>query len=263
MSWDPDRYLGFHDLRLRPALDLLARVPLTAPERIVDLGCGPGNVARVLRERWPEAALCGVDQSVAMLARAQEVLPDARWIEADLSGWSPALPVDLVFSNAALHWVDDHPALFARLAGMVAPGGVLAVQMPANFDAPSHRLIRELAAAPAWGNCLGEVRMGAVLETGAYHRLLAPHFKVVDLWETTYVQQLVGEHAVLDWLMGTTLVPYLDRLDPSAGVAFATALKPLLASAYPVQDDGSVLFPFKRVFMVAREPRQDVSRETR
>lgn len=261
MSWDPDRYLDFHDLRLRPALDLLARIPLAAPERIVDLGCGPGNVARVLRTRWPRADLCGVDQSEAMLARAREVLPDARWIEADIANWSPAAAVDLVFSNAALHWVDDHPALFERLASMVSAQGVVAVQMPANFAAPSHRLIRELAAAPRWRDLLKDARMGSVLEAAVYHRLLAENFEFVDVWETSYFQRLLGENAVCDWLAGTTLLPYLACLDRTQGAEFVAALKPRLAAAYPLHRDGSVLFPFKRVFMVAHT-RRAVSRET-
>lgn len=262
MSWDPDRYLGFHDLRLRPAVDLLARIPLVAPASVVDLGCGPGNVARVLRERWPDAALMGVDQSAAMLVRAHETLPDARWIEADIARWRAESQVDLVFSNAALHWVDDHPALFARLAEMVTEGGVLAIQMPANFDAPSHRLIRELAVASAWAARLSGVRMGSVLEASDYHQMLAVHFEVVDLWETTYFQQLAGEHAVFEWLAGTTLVPYLDRLNAAEGAEFSGSLKPLLASAYPMRADGSVLFPFKRMFMVASRRRHGVSRGT-
>ncbi|MDO9600137.1 MAG: methyltransferase domain-containing protein [Azoarcus sp.] len=262
MSWDPDRYLGFHDLRLRPAVDLLARVPLDAPACIVDLGCGPGNVARVLRERWPDAALIGVDQSAAMLARARDVLPDARWVEADIAQWRTEGRADLIFSNAALHWVDEHPALFARLAEMVTDDGVLAVQMPANFDAPSHRLIRELASATEWAERLSGARMGSVLAASVYHQLLAAHFEVVDLWETTYFQQLAGEDAVFEWLAGTTLVPYLDRLNAVEGAEFAAGLKPLLANAYPVGSDGSVLFPFKRMFMVANGRRHRVSRGT-
>ncbi len=262
MSWSPERYLGFHDLRLRPALDLMGRISMAPPRSIVDLGCGPGNVSPLLLQRWPDAALTGVDQSAAMLERARAVLPRAQWIEADISGWHPDAPVDLVFSNAALHWVGDHPALFARLAAMLAPDSVLAVQMPANFSAPSHRLIRALAASSDWAGVLERVRMGEVLEPDAYQSLLSAHFGEVDLWETTYYQQLSGEHAVFEWLAGSTLVPYFDCLSEAQTSAFVSRLKPMLASAYPARSDGSVLFPFKRLFMLARGPVHCVPRET-
>tara|TARA_R110001583_G_scaffold132142_2_gene284086 strand:- start:47123 stop:47917 length:795 start_codon:yes stop_codon:yes gene_type:complete len=262
MNWSPDRYLGFHDLRLRPALDLMGRIAMTPPRTIVDLGCGPGNVSPLLLQRWPDAVLTGVDQSAAMLARARAVLPRAQWVEADISCWHPDAPVDLVFSNAALHWVGDHPALFARLAAMLGPDGVLAVQMPANFSAPSHRLIRELAASAEWKGALAQVRMGEVLEPDAYQSLLSAHFEELDLWETTYFQRLSGEDAVFEWLAGSTLVPYFACLSEAQTRAFVSQLKPMLASAYPARPDGSVLFPFKRLFMLARGPVHRVPRET-
>ncbi|AWI78847.1 trans-aconitate 2-methyltransferase [Parazoarcus communis] len=262
MNWSPDRYLGFHDLRLRPALDLMGRISMTPPRTIVDLGCGPGNVSALLLQRWPDADLTGVDQSTEMLERARAEIPRAQWVEADISCWYPDVPVDLLFSNAALHWVGDHPALFARLAAMLGAEGVLAVQMPANFSAPSHRLIRELAASSEWAGVFEGVRMGEVLEPDAYQSLLSAHFGEVDLWETSYYQRLSGEHAVFEWLAGSTLVPYFDRLSEAQTRAFVSRLKPMLASAYPVRPDGSVLFPFKRLFMLARGPVHRVPRET-
>jgi trans-aconitate 2-methyltransferase len=254
MAWDPERYLGFHDLRLRPALDLMGRISMGAPRNIVDLGCGPGNVATLLLQRWPAAKLTGVDQSVEMLALARQALPQAQWIEADISQWHADEPVDLLFSNAALHWVEDHPGLFAGLAGMVARDGVLAVQMPANFSAPSHGLIRTLAVSPEWSDVLGSVRMGEVLEPDAYQLLLSTHFSEVEVWETMYYQQLSGEDAVFEWLAGSTLVPYFARLSPERRARFGSQLKAVLSQAYPQRSDGSVLFPFRRLFMLARGP---------
>lgn len=261
MNWSPERYLQFDDLRLRPALDLLARIAAEAPATLADLGCGPGNVTRLLAQRWPAAEVLAVDRSAAMLARAAEHAGEEgeaarlRWIHADLAAWEPERALDLVFSNAALHWLDDHPALFARLAGMLAKEGVLAVQMPANFDAPSHRAICELAAAPAWQARLGAARMGAVLDASDYWRVLSALFHSVELWETVYWQRLVGEEPVLDWLRGTTLVPYLALLDEGAGARFVAALKSRLETVYPREGDGSVLYPFRRLFMIGRGPR--------
>jgi trans-aconitate 2-methyltransferase len=263
MAWEPDRYLQFADERLRPALDLLRQIPdpsSTGPcRRVVDLGCGPGNLAELLARRWPEAQLCGIDSSAAMLARAQSQHPDKLWLQADIARWAPAPDErpDLIFSNAALHWVDDHAELFPRLLGQLAPGGVLAVQMPGNFNAPSHRLIRELAAEAPWAPSMGQARMGAILEMADYHRILTPHCRRLQLWETTYWQTLQGEQPVLDWLRGTTLLPYLATQDEAGKAAFCAALAPRLAAAYPPGTDeqghaGPCLFPFRRVFLIAQ-----------
>lgn len=255
MSWNPERYLQFDDLRLRPALDLIGRIPCAAPAKVVDLGCGPGTVTQLLAQRWQDAEVLGVDRSPAMLTRAAQsptAATKVHWELADAASWRPKQAVDLLFSNAALHWLDDHPTLFASLAGMLTPAGVLAVQMPANFDAPSHRCIRALAEGAAWKAQLGDARMGAILTAAEYWRLLAALFRKVELWETTYWQRLTGAAPVLDWLRGTTLVPYLERLDAAAAAAFVAALQPALEAAYPRETDGSVLFPFRRLFMVSQ-----------
>lgn len=251
MGWEPERYLQFADERLRPAQDLLARIPLPAPARVVDLGCGPGNVTRLLAGRWPGAQITGVDASAAMLERARPTLPEARFELADIRHWTPADAPELIFSNAALHWLDDHPALFPRLLSLLAPGGVLAVQMPGNFDAPSHRLIRELAASPAWADRLAGARMGAVLDMPDYHRFLAPHCARLSLWETIYWQPLSGPAPVLDWLRGTTLLPYLAALSTDDQACLLAELAPRLAEAYPPDASGTTLFPFRRIFLVA------------
>jgi len=255
MSWNPERYLQYGDLRLRPALDLLARIPCQSPGRVADLGCGPGNVTALLAERWPGAQIVGVDSSSAMLSRARLNLPSLCWVQADIAEWAPAEPVDVLFSNSALHWLDEHQSLFARLAAMLARDGVMAVQVPANFDAPSHRLVRELAAAPRWAGLLSGERMGAVLAAADYWRLLSTEFSVVDVWESVYWQKLGGRSAVLNWLHGTTLVPYLSRLDEEQAAAFLAELGTRLIEAYPPESDDGVLFPFRRIFMIGRGAR--------
>lgn len=252
MGWEPDRYLQFSDERLQPAIDLLNRIPLARSERIVDLGCGAGNVTRLLTQRWPEADITGLDSSPEMLDRARRVLPTARFELSGVEHWEPDGPPDLLFSNAALHWVGDHSSLFPRLLDSLSPGGVLAVQMPGNFEAPSHRLIRELAASPAWTGKLGPGRMGAVLPMADYQHILAPRCTRLSLWETTYWQSMSGPAPVLDWLRGTTLIPYLAPLDDVTRAAFLVELGASLAAAYPADATGTTLFPFRRIFILAQ-----------
>lgn len=252
MTWEPDRYLQFSDERLRPALDLLGRVPLSRPARIVDLGCGAGNITRLLAERWPNAELTGLDSSPEMLERARTTLPEVRFELTGVEQWDSEDPLDLLFSNAALHWVGQHEILFPRLLDSLSPGGVLAVQMPGNFDAPSHRLIRELAASPAWSDKVGSGRMGAILRMADYHRLLAPRSTRLSLWETTYWQALHGPSPVLDWLRSTTLLPYVAPMDDAIREAFFAELGARLAEAYPADESGTTQFPFRRIFIVAQ-----------
>ncbi|MBI5912329.1 MAG: methyltransferase domain-containing protein [Betaproteobacteria bacterium] len=252
MSWNPQQYTRFAGQRLRPALDLIARIPLEHPQIVVDLGCGTGNVTRILRSRWPGARITGVDGSPQMLAEARKEEADIGWEQSELGSWNPAEKHDLVFSNAALHWLDDHPVLFARLAGYIASGGVLAVQMPRNFAAPSHRLMHELASSPPWRDALARLlRPMPVLEPAAYYGLLAPLARSLDIWETEYLQTLEGENPVAEWTKGTWLAPLLAALAPGARAAFEAEYRQRVAQAYPRQPDGKTMFPFRRLFIVA------------
>ena len=259
MPWNPAQYLEFADARLRPALDLLARIRLDAPRTIIDLGCGTGNVTRLLAERWPQARLVGVDSSPSMLREARAAMDgDARctFVAADLMQWQPDAPVDLVYSNAALHWLPDHAALFARVAAMVAPGGVLAVQMPDNFRAPSHTLIADIARTERWRATLGGiVREPPVSAPQDYFGWLSACMAKVDIWCTDYLQVLEarkdGEHPVAAWTKGTWLVPFLEALDEPDRDAFLREYMVGLAVAYPTRGDGRTLFPFRRLFIVA------------
>lgn len=252
-SWDPQTYLKFADHRLRPALDLMAQIPLADPHVVYDLGCGPGNVTRLLAERWPAAAVAGVDSSPEMLAQARADAPGLILLQADIARWSPTTPADLLFSNATLHWLDDHPRLLPRLMGELAPGGVLAVQMPRNGDAPSHQLIAAAAADGPWQARLAGLRpvYGSVESAAAYYRILAPLARRVDIWETEYTHVLEGENPVVEWTRGTALRPYLDALDEPERSAFLAAYAGRIADAYPAQPDGRTLMPFRRIFLVA------------
>lgn len=262
MIWDPGQYLKYASERLRPALDLMARVPLAAPREIVDLGCGAGNVTRILAERWPASAVTGIDASAAMLAAARAAAPGGGRIafrEAELAAWSAApepATADLVFSNAALHWLDDHAGLMPRLFRAVAPGGVLAVQMPANFAAPSHAALHETVTSARWrAHLLPLLRSAPVASAAQYFGWLAPEAVTVDVWTTEYVHVLPhasgGDHPVVAWTKGTALTPFLAALDNEAQQAFIGDYAARIADAYPLQADGRVLFPFRRLFVVA------------
>jgi trans-aconitate 2-methyltransferase len=256
MAWDVAVYERFAGERARPFLDLVARVPDGPVASVVDLGCGTGELTRLLLDRWPAAFVLGIDNSAAMLAAARpRALAGRLAFEAgDAGRFQPATPVDRLISNAVLHWVPDHDALIPRLAGAVAPGGVLAVQMPANFDAPSHQLMRAVAADGPWAPKLARVIAAEpVRPLGFYVETLCGLGLAVDGWETTYLHQLAGPDPVLGWVRGTALRPVLDALDPDESAAFVARYGAELRAAYPPGRHGT-LFPFRRIFFVARRP---------
>src|SRR5579862_721175 len=183
MSWAPEQYLKFADQRRRPAIDLLTRIGLASPARIYDLGCGAGNVTKLLAERWPAARITGVDSSQTMLDKARAETPKIEWVEADLAQWMPDAPPDLIYSNAALHWLDDHRRLFAKLFRSLAPGGALAVQMPRNHQAPSHTGMAAAARSGSWRATLESVlRESPVLPPADYYDILAAEGVRADIW---------------------------------------------------------------------------------
>ncbi len=249
-SWNPQQYERFAAPRLRPAIDLLARIPPGPRTNIVDLGCGGGQVTRLLRERFPEARITGIDSSAAMLERARGEI-DAEFVQADLNVWTPPPGVDLIVSNAALHWLDDHRSLVARWLEHLEPGCAVAVQMPRNRDARSHLAMAE-AAEPFAAKLAGVRTIRPVGTPSDYARLLAPHMAHVDVWETTYIHVLAGQDPVVEWTKGSGLRPYLDALGEDAE-GFVEAYRRLLREAYPPEQDGTTFYPFKRVFVVGQK----------
>ncbi|MBF0268289.1 MAG: methyltransferase domain-containing protein [Alphaproteobacteria bacterium] len=255
MSWDPQQYLKFADLRLRPALDLLARIPAQSPASVFDLGCGAGNVTRQLAARWPHASITGLDSSPDMLAEAKRQLPSARWLQADLSIWRPSQPADVIFSNALFHWIKNHRQVFAGLFESLSPGGVLAIQMPRNQQEPSHTVTSQVAGSGPWRERLAPLAdLFEIWPPDFYHDLLrgqgAAH---IDIWESVYQQALVGPDPVLEWIKGTALRPYLAALSdaPDLQAGFLKEVGLRLRDAYPMGQDGVTLLPFRRLFIVA------------
>ena len=255
-DWSPETYARFRGLRLRPALDLLAQVGDLPDGPVVDLGCGAGAVGPALSARWAGRALIGVDLSPAMLEPAAALNCYTALTRADLADWQPYVPPALIFSNAALHWLSDHGTLLARLARSLAPGGVLAVQMPRQYFAPSHRFLRDIAAAmfPDRFDFTGwEAPVAPAL---AYHEMLAP-FGTVSVWETSYIQTLdavADGHPVRHFTESTAMRPFAEKVTAEEWRGFVRAYEEALTSAYPLRPDGSVLFPFHRIFCVLTCP---------
>jgi trans-aconitate 2-methyltransferase len=255
MAWNPEQYILFSDHRLRPALDLLSQVPLISPYVIYDLGCGTGNVTALLSQHWSEAIVTGIDSSAEMLSKARGDHPSIEWQLADIERFSPTSKGNLIFSNAALHWLDDHETLFPYLLSQLRPGGVLAVQMPNNFTAPSHQNLYDLAQSPEWIDRLGSlVRPAPVHNINWYFDLLSPLVEKINIWETTYFQVLKGKDAVLEWTRGSALRPFLAALSKEEAGRFESQYAERLLEAYPVRQDDSTLYPFSRLFIVVQLP---------
>jgi len=251
--WDPARYLAFADDRSRPFVDLVARVG-TDPRTIVDLGCGPGHLTQVLRARWPEAHVHGVDSSPEMVERARATDPLSDYELADVAGWSPSSPVDLLVSNAMFQWLPDVSAVIERLASYVTPGGSFAIQVPHNFDGHGHRLLREIALREPYAPHVDETQLLRGIDgPEAYLELFAGLGWSADVWETTYLHVLSGDDPVFEWISGTGARPVLQALPDDLRGAFEDEYRAALREAYPRRPWGTVL-PFPRVFVVARRP---------
>lgn len=252
-TWNSDQYLKFASERTQSAVDLAARVTLDQPRRIIDLGCGPGNSTAVLARRWPQAELTGLDNSEAMLATARKDFPQWRWTQGDISGWIAERPYGLVFSNAAFQWVPNHAMAIPRTFAQVASGGAFAMQIPANLTAPPHRLIRELAGSAKWREKFqAPAREWRPESPAFYYDTLSPLAVRMDIWETEYLHVLPNVAAIVEWYRGTGLRPWLDALpDAAARTQFLADYEKALGPEFPPQRDGRVLFPFRRLFVIA------------
>ena len=257
MKWDPAKYVQFGDYRNRPFFDLTARIHADAPAQVVDLGCGPGNLTATLAERWPGAQVLGVDSSAEMLAKAAALVEKGsslQFEQADIADWMPAPETDVVVTNAALQWVPGHQDMMRKWLEVLRPGAWFAMQVPGNFNAPSHSLMRELAGSDRWAAKLDGVLRGveSVGEPGDYLGILLDAGCAADAWETTYLQVLPGPDPVLDWVRGTALRPVMAALDDDDARRFEAEYAAALRDAYPRSVHGTV-FPFRRIFAVGRK----------
>jgi trans-aconitate 2-methyltransferase len=253
--WDPELYGRFADQRSRPFHELVARIGVTAPANVVDLGCGDGALTATLAERWPSASVLGVDSSEEMLGSAAARKSDRlSFVLEQIQDWRPSGSIDVIVSNAALQWVPGHVSLLPRFVSALTPGGWLAIQVPGNFEAPSHALLRTLCDSPRWSDRLGTAgRWPSTPAPSDYVRSFAELGCAVDAWETTYAQVLQGADPVLTWMRGTALRPVYERLSDEEAPQFEAELGAMLREAYPAQPYGTVL-PFRRIFAVAHLP---------
>jgi trans-aconitate 2-methyltransferase len=261
-DWNPALYRRYEDERTRPARDLLARVDLDLPASgrplvVYDLGCGPGNSTELLVERFPGAEITGIDSSEAMLADARARLPGCRFERHDVAAWQPPQAPDLIYANATLQWVPGHEALVPRLFGLLAPGGVLAVQMPDNREEPTHRLMRAVADEGPWKKTIGEAALvrTRILPLESYYDLLAPLAAETDVWRTAYQHPMASPEAIVDWVRGTGLRPFIDPLSGDQRAGFLADYTSRISEAYRPKADGKLLLAFPRLFVVARRPR--------
>ncbi|MFI5496173.1 trans-aconitate 2-methyltransferase [Actinoplanes sp. NPDC051859] len=253
--WDPAVYHRFDTERSRPFVDLISRVGTEHPRAVADLGCGSGELTETLATRWPAARITGLDSSVEMIANAAAQGTRVDYHLGDLAQWQPEPDTDVIVTNAALQWVPGHEELITRWARALPPGAWFAMQVPGNFAAPSHRLLREVAATEPYAAVLGDiVREAPVDDAGGYAARLLAEGARVDAWETTYVHLLAADgadHPVLRWMEGTALRPVKAALDDTAWRSFRATLDAKLAAVYPARS-GRVAFPFRRIFVVAQ-----------
>jgi trans-aconitate 2-methyltransferase len=252
-DWNPALYRRFEDERTRPAADLLARVPLQTTQLVFDLGCGPGNSTELLVDRFAQADVVGTDNSPAMLQSARQRLPKLRFELSDITTWQTAEAPDLIYANASLQWIADHERLIPHLFSQLAPGGVLAIQMPDNLDEPTHRLMRETAADARWAERIGDADKvrARILPAPGYYDLLASDAVMIDIWRTTYHHVMQEPADIVQWLRGTGLKPFVEALPPDQQAEFLAEYERRIALAYPARRDGKRLLAFPRLFIVA------------
>jgi trans-aconitate 2-methyltransferase len=254
--WNPKQYLHFADERTQPCRDLVSRISLEHVRSVIDIGCGPGNSTHVLASRWPDAEIIGLDSSPEMLDAARKAYPDRCWIDRETHEWAAAESdsFDIVFSNAALQWVPDHAVIYPKLLGRTTPSGALAVQVPANFNAPPHELMRHMADSTQWRHRFagGGVREWHSHDPMFYYDLLAPRCRHVEMWEIEYFHVLADANAVVEWYRGTGLRPFLDALDNDAlRQQFVAEYYEGISRLFPARSDNRVLLPFRRSFLIA------------
>lgn len=252
-AWDPNKYLRFGDERTRPAFELAGRVAVESPATVIDLGCGPGNSTQVVRRRWPAARVCGLDSSPEMIAAAHKAYPDQEWMAGRIEEWAASEPYDVVFSNAALHWIPNHTALTQHLFAQVAAGGAFAFQIPSGAESPFRTAIQDVSEDAAWTDRMDAARNALTMEPPeVYYDALATQARALDIWETIYQHVMESPAAIVEWISSTSLRPFLNALaSDQERQRFVALVTERVTKSYPTRTNGRVLFPFQRMFVIA------------
>lgn len=253
-DWNSEQYLKFKAQRTQPAIDLAARLD-GSPREIIDLGCGPGNSTRVLKNRFPNARVIGADSSENMLEKARADNPDLEFVQLDLNGDLSALngKFDVVFSNACFQWVENHRELLPRVFGLLKDGGALAVQIPMNFDEPIHKMIARISESEKWREKFLEKRIFHTLTQSEYFDILSELTDDFELWQTTYFHRMPSIESIIEWYRSTGLRTYLAALSEADGEKFIADIYEELEREYPKQANGEIIFRFPRFFFIARK----------
>jgi len=252
ITWEPQTYLRYADIRFRAGIDLIARIPKLDYPVIYDLGCGTGHLTSILADTFPHSKVTGIDSSLEMLSEARRGFPTLEWQQADITSWHPPTPPHLIYTNAALQWVPAHETLLPSLLSKLLSGGVLATQVPRHFESPSHLGLKELVMQSEWRTALEPLLLAPIPSPDTYWRWLSPHARNLDIWETIYLQVLDGNDPVVNFMRGTALRPFLSALPENEAGKFIEAFAERMAAAYPPQANGQTLFPFRRLFVVAQ-----------
>ena len=252
-QWNPDLYLQFDRQRTQAAIDLVNRIEHDAPTHVIDLGCGPGNSTAILRNRWPDAQITGLDSSADMITHARERDLQAHWVQGDIATWTPDNKPDILFANASLQWLPNHAQLLQRLVSLLAPSGVLAIQFPFHHRSPLQQVVLEASRDPRWHEAMADARDALTWhDSGYYYDALADQCTHIDLWETEYFHIMESHDAILDFIRGSGLRPFVQALDSEEDIAqFETLVLQGYRQNYPPSQNQKILFPFRRQFILA------------
>lgn len=251
-DWNSEQYLKFKKQRTQPAVDLAERLG-GVPSEIIDLGCGPGNSTRVLKNRFPQAHIVGADNSADMVKKARSDNPDLEFITLDISKDLSEFngKYDVVFSNACLQWLPNHRELLPRLFGLLKKGGTFAVQIPMNYDEPIHKIICSVSESGKWNERFPEKRIFGTLTKPEYFDTLSSLTDDFEIWQTTYSHRMPGIESIIEWYRATGLRTYLAALSEEDGAEFIADISKELEKQYPKRKNGEIIFDFPRFFFIA------------
>lgn len=254
-DWNPELYLKFNKERIQPSIDLVSRIDYNNPEKLIDIGCGPGNSTQILHQRWPNADIVGADNSPAMIEKATKDYPNQKWLLADAGKDEIGGKFDIVFSNATIQWIPNHADLIEKFANILNNNGILAVQLPLFLDMPISKSIAETAGLPKWSSATkGINELFTIHDARFYFDLLSKYFSRIEIWTTDYYHVMDSQAAILEMMKPTGMKPYLEKISNDTDkIKFETLVLDKIKNDYPSQKNGKVIFPFKRLFFIAQK----------